>query len=45
MKNFKLSFRLVPMLGKFKSLGGMAASTIGLDLERIARSLGRPTER
>jgi glycosyltransferase involved in cell wall biosynthesis len=45
MKNFKLSFQLVPMLGKFKSLGGMAASTIGLDLERIAQSLGRPTER
>jgi len=45
MKNFKLSFRLVPMRAKFKSLGGMAASTIGLDLESMARSLGRPTER
>jgi nucleoside-diphosphate-sugar epimerase len=45
MKNFKRSFRLVPILGKFKSLGGMAASIIGLDLERMARSLGRPTER
>jgi glycosyltransferase involved in cell wall biosynthesis len=45
MKNFKRSFRLVPILGKFKSLGGMVASTIGLDLERMAGSLGRPTER
>jgi glycosyltransferase involved in cell wall biosynthesis len=45
MRNFKRSFQLVPMLGKFKSLGGMAASMVGLDLERMARSLGRPTER
>jgi glycosyltransferase involved in cell wall biosynthesis len=45
MKNFKRSFQLVPTLGKFKSLGGMAASAIGLDLEKIAGSLGRPTER
>ena len=45
MRNFKRSFQLVPMLGKFKSLGGMAASMVGLDLERMARSLGRPAER
>jgi hypothetical protein len=45
MKNFKRSFQLVPILGKFKSLGGMAASTVGLDLEKVAGSLGRPTER
>jgi hypothetical protein len=45
MKNFKLSFRLVPILAKFKSLGGMAGSTIWLDLESVAISLGRPTER
>jgi glycosyltransferase involved in cell wall biosynthesis len=45
MRNFKRSFQLVPMLGKLKSLGGMAASMVGLDLERMARSLGRPTER
>lgn len=45
MKNFKRSFQLVPMLGKFKSLGGMAASTVGLDLEKVAGSLRRPTEK
>jgi hypothetical protein len=45
MKNFKLSFQMVPIISKFKSLGGMAMSTIGLDLERIAGSLGRPTEK
>ena len=45
MKNFKTSFRLVPLLDKFKSLGGMAASTIGIDLEGIARLLGRTTEK
>jgi hypothetical protein len=45
MKNFKLSFQLVPLSAKFKSLGGIVASTIGVDLERVAGSLGRPTER
>ena len=45
IKNFKLSFKLVPILAKFKSLGGMAVSMSGFDLERIARSLGRPTEK
>ncbi len=45
MKNFQLSFQLVPIRNKFKSLAGMAASKIGFDLEKIAGSLGRPTER
>lgn len=45
MKNFKLSFQLVPLSAKFKSLGGIVASTIGVDLERVAGSLGRPTEK
>jgi glycosyltransferase involved in cell wall biosynthesis len=45
MKNFKRSFQLVPVPGKFKSLMGMAVSVIGLDFEKIAGRLGRPTER
>jgi len=45
MKNFRLSFQLVPAMSKLKSLGGMAASALGFDLENIAQSLRRPTER
>lgn len=45
MKNFKLSFQLVPAISKIKSLGGMAASALGFDMETIARSLRRPTEK
>jgi hypothetical protein len=45
LKNFKRSFRLSSVFGKLKSLGGMAVSTTGLDFEKIAGRLGRPTEK
>jgi glycosyltransferase involved in cell wall biosynthesis len=45
LKNFKRSFRLSSVFGKLKSLGGMAVSTTGLDFEKIAGKLGRPTEK
>jgi glycosyltransferase involved in cell wall biosynthesis len=45
MNSFKESFRNSSMLGKFKSLGGMAAAAVGLDLEETARLLRRPTEK
>jgi glycosyltransferase involved in cell wall biosynthesis len=45
LQNFKQSFKLSSVFGKFKSLGGITVSIIGLDFEKIARKLGRPTER
>jgi glycosyltransferase involved in cell wall biosynthesis len=45
IKTLKRSFKLSSVFGKFKSLGGISASIIGLDLEKIAGQLRRPTER
>jgi glycosyltransferase involved in cell wall biosynthesis len=45
VKNFKRAFKLGSVFGKFKSSGGIMASMIGLDLEKVAGKLGRPTER
>lgn len=45
VKNFNKAFKLSSVHGKFKSLGGIAVSITGLDLEKIAGKLGRPTER
>jgi len=45
MRTFRRSFKLSSVFGKFKSLGGITASLIGLDLEKIAGGFGRPTER
>jgi glycosyltransferase involved in cell wall biosynthesis len=45
VRNFKRSFKLGSVFGKFKSLGGITVSITGLDLEKIAGKLGRPTER
>ena len=44
LKFFKASFRLSSIFGKFKSLGGMAVTMLGLNWEKIAEKLGRPTE-
>jgi glycosyltransferase involved in cell wall biosynthesis len=45
LKNFKRSFKLSSVFGKFKSLGGITMSITGFDFEKIAGKLGRPTER
>jgi len=45
IQNFKQAFRMSSVGGKFKSVAGIAISKFGLDLERIAGMLGRPTER
>jgi len=45
IKTFEQAFMMSSISGKIKSLGGISASIIGLDLEKIAGSLGRPTER
>lgn len=45
IKTFEQAFMMCSISGKIKSLGGISASIIGLDLEKIAGSLGRPTER
>ena len=45
LQDFKQSFKLSSVFGKCKSVGGMAASLMGVDLEKVAGRLGRPTER
>jgi glycosyltransferase involved in cell wall biosynthesis len=45
LDTFKRSFTLCSGLGKVKSLGGMAASVLNMDLENIAEKIGRPIEK
>ncbi len=45
LKTFNRAFKLGSTFDKLKSLGGMAASVCGVDLERVTGKLGRPTER
>lgn len=45
VKAFECAFKLGSTFDKVKALGGMAVSVCGVDLERVARKLGRPTER
>lgn len=42
---FSESFRLAPLFGKAKALGGLAFAFAHLDLENLARYFKRPTER
>ena len=42
---FSESFKLSPLIGKAKAIGGLAFTFAHLDLENIAKSFNRPTER